>query len=688
MRLYDYDEHSWPTQPRANDFHMFNAQWVKQREGDRALEYARHAANLAVDALKREIRNDGGRKLVVFNPLAHERTDLVTTNDGTTTFLAENVPAFGYRVFDLPPSRTTSAASDLSVTASSLENSFYKIQLDPQTGAVRSLFDKELNRELVDPHADRQFNQMVYVHTASRESVESEFHSPKGAVLKPGKAGPLKADFASVIDDPVTGAAITQTITLWSHIKRIDIVNHIEHAKALYSDRYEDRYRDNIYYAFPIDVPGGQPRAEYAGGVVRPFDDQLRWGSHDYLNVNRWADVSNREFGVTMVPVEASAISFGEIRYNHFSIDYKPSKPYLFSYAWSNRMAGLLTLEPADCNATLRYSFTSHQGEWDTGAATQFGWRAASPLEAIVIDGPQSGPLPSDRASFVKLSAPNIQLVTLKNSEQPGHGWILRLVETEGKDTDVTAEFGHFDLASAEECDLVETTRRPLPVEGRSLRLHMGKFSYATIRLVGRGETPATVTNVQAAPASDSSISLTWTATPSAAGYNIYRSDDPKDPPTAYTLAGRTTGNRFTDSGLYVDTPYYYHVAAVNRTNQQGAPSDQAAARTSAVNRTPPGEVEDLGVVRRSSDTLIVYWHKRPEPDVARYLVYRSATPDFPASTKPVATLNATPYFLQIYRDSGLQPRSTYFYKVVAEDWAGNRQLRSPVAHSMTAGSN
>jgi hypothetical protein len=687
-RLYDYDEHSWPTQPKANDFHMFNAQWVKQREGERSLTYAREAANIGLDALKREISNAGGRKLVVFNPLAHERSDIATSPDGKLTFLADHVPAFGYRVLDAAQVAAAEKPADLVVGSDTLENSFYRIRFDPRTGAIRSLFDKELNRELVDPHAEHQFNQMVYLHTKSRESAEGEFYSPHGASLRPGKAGALRADFTISIDDPKTGAAITQTVILWSHRKRIDIVNHIAHARALYSDLYEDRYRDNIFYAFPIDVPNGQPRAEYSGGVVRPYEDQLRWGSHDYLNVNRWADVSNADFGVTMAPWEASAVSFGEIRYNQFSIHYKPTKPYLFSFAWSNRMAGLLTLEPADCNATLRYSFTSHRGDWDTDAASQFGWQVASPLETAVIEGPQSGPLPADRASYIHVNTPNVQLVTLKNSEQPGRGWILRLVETEGKDTDATIEFGPIDVASAEECDLVENTRAPLAVESNRLRLHIGKYAYSTIRLIGRGEVPAAPRDVSAQTGGDSEISVTWPQVAGAAAYNIYRSDDPKDPPTAYTLVGRTTRSRFVDTGLHVDTAYYYHIASVNRANRQSEPSPQIAARTSTVNRTPPGAVEDLGIVRRSKDTLIVYWQRRPEPDVARYLVYRSATPDFAASAKPVATVEQTRYFLQILRDTGLEAGHTYYYKVLAEDFAGNRQQRSPIAHAATSGAN
>jgi hypothetical protein len=688
-RFYDYDEHSWPTQPRANDFHMFNAQWVKQREGERALVGAREAVKTGFTALARLIRNAGGRKIVLFNPLAHERTAIATTPDGKQTFVAENVPAFGYRVYDPTTIGVTGKpARDLKVSSDSLENDYYRLTFDANTGAIRSLFDKELERELIDPHAPQQFNQLVYLHTTARESAEGEFYSPKSAKLRPGAVGSLNAQFTTTIDDPKTGAAITQTVTLWTRVKRIDITNRIEHAKALYSDRYEDRYRDNIYFAFPIDVPNGQARAECAGGVVRPHEDQLRWGSHDYLNVNRWADVSNDDFGVTMVPEEASAVSFGEIRYNRFSIDYKPSRPYLFSFAWSNRMAGLLTLEPADCNQTLHYSFTSHRGGWNAGTATRFGWETATPLETAVIEGPQTGPLPADRASFVKIGQANVQLVTLKNSEQPGLGWIARIVETEGRDTDATLEFPNFDIASAEECDLVENARKPVATEGNRVRLRIGKYDFTTIRLTARGDLPRTPSGVTSQPMSDSEIALSWPAVPAAAAYNVYRSVDPDDPASAYTLFGRTTQNRFLDKGLSVDTAYHYRVAAVNRGNLQSAPSPPITARTTNVNRTPPGEVEDLGIVRRSKDTLIVYWRRRPEPDVARYLVYRGKTPEIPATAKPIATVEATRYFLQILRDTGLEPGQTYYYKVLAEDWAGNRQSKSPVTHAATSRGN
>jgi phosphodiesterase/alkaline phosphatase D-like protein len=54
--------------------------------------------------------------------------------------------------------------------------------------------------------------------------------------------------------------------------------------------------------------------------------------------------------------------------------------------------------------------------------------------------------------------------------------------------------------------------------------------------------------------------------------------------------------------------------------------------------------------------------------------------------TEPIATLRPTSYFLQTWDDRKLKPGTTYYYQVFAEDWAGNRQRRSPVGSAKTPG--
>jgi hypothetical protein len=525
---------------------------------------------------------------------------------------------------------------------------------------------------------------MVYVHKDQRESKNGFEYVPTSAQRTEERVGPVRAEFTAWIDDPKTGAAIRQTLTLYDGLPRIDIVNDIRHARVMYSDNYEDRYRDNIFYAFPVNVPGGQPRVEYAGGVVRPYDDQLRWGSHDYLVANRWVDVSTPQFGVTVAPWNESTFDFGEIRYNQFSIDYKPQTPYLFSFAWSNRMAGLLTLNPEECNATVGYSIRAHEGDWNAGATTEFGWSVASPLIATVVSPHAGGKLDSKQASILSVDAPNVQLTVLKQSEQAGRGWIARFVETEGKPATFRLESRLLPVAKAYLCDLVENNTGPLTVSGGAVQVSIPAFSHATVRLES-GSIPGTVVGLSGAPASGERVNLTWAPIANPALYAVYRSTDPQDPPTSYTLVARTNRPGFTDSGLDPGFTYYYRVAAVARENLQGEVSAPVTVRTLDANTVPPAPVNGLTAVRLSKSRLIVVWQKNTERDVARYRIYRGERAGFPADAASlIHTAQPNGYFLEMYTDEGLKPGHTYFYRVQAEDWAGHRQKESPVVSVAT----
>ncbi len=709
VRLMDYDEHSWPTSPRPNDFHVFNSQWVKHQGGRRALDHAEELLDTSFASLLRQISNPGGNRLVVFNPLAHPRTDLAevqlsgveifelatgaavpsqVVSSNLTRFRATDIPAFGYKVFGLRTNGTVAPSSrQLNVGAHSLENQLYRIEFDPQTGAITSIRDKELQRELVNPELGYQFNQFVYVHKNERVSREGFEYSPQHGVPQPGHVGPIQASFRTTIDDEKTGAHVTQDVVLYDGLKRIDIINDLQHVRALFSTNWGDRYKDNLYFAFPLKVENFDFHAEYPGGVVRPYRDQLRWGSHDYLYANRWVNTGNAEFSVTMAPWEAGTVNFGEIRYNQFTPNYQPQRPILFSYPYANRMAGLLSLGPTECNATLRYSFTSHRGDWRAGATTQFGWQIASALETRILPAAQTGTLPATKASFVELNAPNVQLVNLKHSEIPGRGWIVRLVETEGKDTPVTVKLPGFAVGGAMLCNLVEDDTEPLRFTKDSVKVLARKFSFTTIRITAREAAPASaVAQVQAQTESDQSTRLKWTPPPGGAfGYNVYRSTDPREPATIHSLIARTTANEFVDEGLALDTPYYYQVAPVSRFNQQGKLSARVIAKTAPGNHAPPAPVQDLGVVRRAPTLLMVYWQKNAEPDVAKYHLYRSQDGNFDLKAKPFATVPATHYFLQTYRDESVVPETAYYYQVFAEDTAGNTQTRSPFTRAVTA---
>ena len=707
-RMFDFCEHSWPTSPPARDVHQFNSQWGKILEGGRALADAERLLDHSLRAFSAGIATGSERRLVVFNPLAHARSDLVTVpdgvpslvdpqgrpmpteklSDGTTVFLATDVPAFGYKTYRLAEHAAAAPPPPASLRASGqmLENEFYRITFDPASGAVTSIVDRELQQELVDPAAPYQFNQIVWVQKKTREAKEGTNYAPRtGAKLTP-RTGSLAAEMETSFQDAkLGGARVTQTIRLYAGVKRIDVINDLRHVGVLHSARSADRYRSNLFFAFPIKVDGFTARAEQAGGVVRPYDDQLRWGSHDYLAANRWVDVSNARFGVTMVPHQAPVVHFGAIRYNELSIDYKPQSSHLYSFAWSNRMAGLFTLCADDMNDRFVYSFSSHAGDWNVGATTRFGWSVASPLEARLLPAGQRGPLPTDAATFLAVDAPNVQVTVLKDSSAPGGGWIVRLVETEGKPTQAKLDVSRFPVDTATLCDLVENDRQPLDLTGGKVTVPLSGFAIATVRIARRLAAGEAVAGVTAEPASDARIQLRWSAVAGAGGYNIFRSEDPEEPVSVYSFAGRAATNAFTDDGLNLDTTYYYHVAAVAAGNQQGPSSARVAARTLAQNRTAPRPVTDFGVVRQTRDRLMVCWNKAAEPDVARFFVYRGDEPAFSVrGREPVAVVKPSGFYLENFVDTKLAAGRTYYYQVLAEDWAGNRQAQSPVAAGTT----
>ena len=131
-------------------------------------------------------------------------------------------------------------------------------------------------------------------------------------------------------------------------------------------------------------------------------------------------------------------------------------------------------------NATLHYSFTSHAGDWQTNA-TKFGWSYASPLQARLIAQPQKGVWPANQTSFIKISASNVQMTTMKNSEQPGRGLVVRLIETAGRATEATIELPHFPIKQAFACDLVENDQQPLATTGKSINVKLAPHGFVTV---------------------------------------------------------------------------------------------------------------------------------------------------------------------------------------------------------------
>ncbi|WNG43115.1 exoglucanase [Archangium minus] len=92
----------------------------------------------------------------------------------------------------------------------------------------------------------------------------------------------------------------------------------------------------------------------------------------------------------------------------------------------------------------------------------------------------------------------------------------------------------------------------------------------------------AAPTRLLATATSSSQISLSWTGSAGATGYNIYRSTSPSVAVTAANRVGTSTTTSFSDTGLTPNTAYYYKVTAFNAALESAA-SNEVSATTQNV---------------------------------------------------------------------------------------------------------
>ena len=125
------------------------------------------------------------------------------------------------------------------------------------------------------------------------------------------------------------------------------------------------------------------------------------------------------------------------------------------------------------------------------------------------------------------------------------------------------------------------------------------------------------------------------------------------------------TGTSYTDSSLGAGT-YYYRVQAEDAAGNLGAASNEATAVVTGDTQAPsaPG---GLVATAGSAQAALTWTGSTDNVAVTRYDVYRSTTSGFtPGLANRIAQPTVTNYI-----DAGLIP-GTYYYRVAAEDAAGN----------------
>jgi len=158
------------------------------------------------------------------------------------------------------------------------------------------------------------------------------------------------------------------------------------------------------------------------------------------------------------------------------------------------------------------------------------------------------------------------------------------------------------------------------------------------------------------ATAGDAVVTLTWTASTGATGYNVKRAFTSGGP---YTLIGSPTSPTDTDSLVTNGTTYYYVVSSLNAAGE--STNSAEASATPVASSTPPAP--PTNVIATAGDSQITLtWVA--STGAKNYNVKRSTTPGGPYTQITNVTTTS-------YTDPALLNGTTYYYVITAVNSAG-----------------
>ena len=679
--------------------------WLQKREWiAQASKTAAEESRRALRAIAAQVEADGPAVLV-FNPTLQARCETVDAElpdacagrgvircpDGTATpalsvgrtlrFRTTALPPLGYAVFKLEAGAAESAAAKALAEPPVLENAFYRLTFGAD-GGIAGIYDKELKRELVDARAPYRCNQLVYSKDRNKTFVSPR--RPRFEVETSALGQTVTARF----DDTNTLAEIVQSVSLPSHEKRIDIDNRLNHVRDLGSVKRWDRFG---YYAFPFDVPEGEFRVGLNGCHANAYKDQTGLATDTYHAARDWSYVGNGAFGVALVQRDSQLVECGKIHSPKRTFGEKPETSHLYAYVFNDWLYGhAYVTGPSHINLRFRFSIRSQAGTFEEARVQQLAERAVLPPLACVIPRAQRGALPAREHSFMRADADNVELLTLKLSETPGHGVVARFHETCGKKTKgVALQLGFGGEHRLTACTLLEQEEKAL----KKPRLAFGPFGYFTLRIEGKGPLPGGPA-AAVAQVTDKSVALRWNAVPGARQYYVYRGEAADFAADEYHWAAATCGTAFCDDWLAAGATRYYRVAAVGADARQGEASAAVCGTTAPRGDAPPAKVGAFwsGLIASpcawrgdASDMLYLQWGQNRESDLSHYEVYRGDSPGFAADHASfLAKVEPGPYATVQYEDKGLKTHTSYYYRVVAVDREGHKGEPSDVFEGIT----
>jgi len=447
-------------------------------------------------------------------------------DNGTLVFRADNIPASGYRIFRLHDRNAGVNAPVCCDDINYIENDMFKIVIDTDNGSIKSIYDKENRRELVDASAAYGVNQYAYlsennVYTADDLIPEPDENKIYKAIVKPGWSRLIevalnkdpKDEFlrmnaeldansrislsentehtlsgirirvedmggigsAIIIRGTAFNSVVETRVSLINGVRRIDIENKVEKVPSVEPQE--------IHFMFPFSVPGGRFHYDGPGAVIRPEElgsggDHLPGSGRQMYSVATFTDLSNDAFGVTLSNIDSTLMQFGRRTMREYPTDPGVPGDMMLSLVMTNKQPEMRQNQAGNKDFCFRYSILPHGGPYESDACYRFG--AERNTEALCVPFLNKQSVPAKQ--FIELDRDDVVVSAFKPAELEPDRLFLRLRDVGGRGGEVTVRLHGMTIGETYETDLLEReTNKIIPVDNR-IKINIPAMGYAGIK--------------------------------------------------------------------------------------------------------------------------------------------------------------------------------------------------------------
>jgi len=488
--LLYYDEHTFGAAESISDPYGQNTmdqRALKESYVYEAFRRSRMVGEEVMGLLQSHFTKEKDPSLLVFNTLNYQRSGLVevyidhqllppgkdfsftdragkhmpaqqlsSRHDGTYWGIwVKDIPAMGHKklLLKVTDQQNTTEIGASQPHAQTLENAYYKLDIDVATGSLSSLIDKETNQQLLDKEAPWGLGQFIYERLGNRSQMEAY-------KLDDYERFPLdsvwieKQTTGDIWNSIVLGAesqsaigpkGVQIEIRLYNSTKLIDFVYTIRKKPITEPE--------GIYIAFPFKADNAKHYFEVQGGIIEAGVDQIPGSSNDWNTVQNFAALRNKDMQILLSSKEVPLMQFGNINTGRYKAGATPEHSHIYGWPMNNYWT---TNFNADQRGEMTFSYrltTSEQT--DNNTATRFGWGERVPLLGRILP-PGTAKKDQNDKSVLSLGADNVQLINARALEGES-ALILHLREINGKEADLNITSALHDKLKLEEVDVLGT---------------------------------------------------------------------------------------------------------------------------------------------------------------------------------------------------------------------------------------